>query len=226
MRSELRPVVRALSARRSMLDDTPVYTGTAGSTAVTAAMIGVGPEAARRSTEQLLQASAFDHVVVSGIAGGIGPDVEVGDLMTPAAVEDLSTGRRFVPAPLGGHTQAGTIGTTEELILDEARLAGLVARGLVGLDMETAAVAEVCEGSGVPWSVFRVVSDRPQDGLLDDGIMTMLQADGTINARRALLYVATRPGRIGALARLARDSGGAARRAARAAVAACATLSR
>ena len=224
MRSELRPVVRALGARRASMAGIPVHRGTSGSTSVTVAMIGVGPDAARRSTERLLDAAEVDHVVVCGIAGGIAPDIEVGDLMTPAQVEDLSTGRRFAPVPLGGYGQVGTIGTTHELILDEGRLADLVARGVVGLDMETAAVAEVCEERAVPWSVFRVVSDRPQDGLFEHGIMEMLESDGTVNVLRALKYVAVRPSRLRQLRRLARDFGGAANRAARATVAACATL--
>lgn len=224
MRSEMRPVVRALSARRSTLGGMPVYMGAAGSTTVTVAMIGVGPDAARRATEQALDAGRVDHVVVCGIAGGIAPDIEVGDLMTPAHVEDLATGRQFAPVALGGHGQAGIIGTTHELILDEGRLAELVQRGIIGLDMETAAVAEVCERRALPWSVFRVVSDRPQDGLFEHGIMELLESDGTVNVRRAASYVAARPSRVRPLARLARDFGGAARRAARATVAACATL--
>lgn len=224
MRSELRPVVRALSARPGTLGTTPVHVGSSGPTAVTVAMIGVGPDAARRSTERLLDDGEFDHAVVCGIAGGIAPDIEVGDLMTPAAVEDLSSGRRYEPVPLGGYGQRGTIGTTHELILDEGRLAELSARGVIGLDMETAAVAEVCTARGLPWSVFRVVSDRPQDGLLEHGIIELLESDGTVNVLRALRYVTARPTRIRGLTHLARDFGGAARRAARATVAACATL--
>jgi nucleoside phosphorylase len=224
MRSELRPVVRAMSGRRATLAGSSVYIGAAGPTSVTVAMIGVGPDAASRSTEKLLDAAHFDHAVVCGIAGGIAPDIEVGDLMTPAAVEDLRSGRRFTPVPIGGHGQSGTIGTTHELILDEGRLAELVQRGVIGLDMETAAAAEVCEGRSLPWSVFRVVSDRPQDGLFEHGIMELLESDGTVNVRRAAMYVAARPSRVRPLSRLARDFGGAARRAARATVAACATL--
>ena len=224
MASELRPVVRAMSGRPGRLGDRAVHRGRAGDCDVTAAMIGVGPEAARRSTEALLDAAEVDHVVVSGIAGGIGPGLEVGDLMVPAEVEDLASGRRFSPATFAPHTASGTIATTHELILDDARLAEMVERGIIVLDMETAAVGEVCEGRGVPWSVFRVVSDRPSDGLLEHGIIELLESDGTVNVARALRYLAARPTRVGPMYRLARDFGGAARRAARAAVAACASL--
>lgn len=225
MRSELRPVARAMGGRRGQLAGVPVCVGRAGRASLTAALIGVGPEAARRSTERLLDASHFDHVVVSGIAGGIGPRIAVGDLVTPCEVEDLTTGRRFTPVTVGHHRPSGVVATTaSELILDEERLAELEERGVIALDMETAAVAEVCQGRGRPWSVFRVVSDRPQDGLLDNGVFELLEADGTVNLGRTLRYVLARPSRIGPLARLARDAGGAARRAARAAVEGCATL--
>ena len=69
-----------------------------------------------------------------------------------------------------------------------------------------------------------VVSDRPEDGLLDHGVFELLESDGTVNALRALRYVAARPSRLGPLARLARDSGGAARQAAQAAVKSCEAL--
>lgn len=226
MRSELRPVLRAMGGgRRERLGEVPVHVGRAGRVSLTAAMIGVGPPAARRSTERLLDAAVFDHVVVSGIAGGIGPGVAVGDLVVPCEVEDLTTGRRFRPATLGRQQASGVLSTTaSELILDEQRLCELRGRGVVALDMETAAVAEVCDARSRPWSVFRVVSDRPEDGLLDHGVFELLETDGTVNALRALRYVASRPSRLGPLARLARDSAGAARRAARAAVEGCATL--
>lgn len=225
MRSELRPVVQAISGRKGLLGSAPVHVGRAGGAVVTTAQIGVGPGPAGRSARRLLEAGSFDHVVVSGIAGGIGPGVAVGDLVVPTEVEDLTTGRRFTPAAVGGHRRAGALATTAaELILDEGRLAELVARGIVALDMETAAVAEACEERDVPWSVYRVVSDRPEDGLLDHDVFGLLEADGSVNLAKTVRYVATHPSRVGALARFGRDASAGARRAAAAAVATCADL--
>jgi nucleoside phosphorylase len=224
MRSELRPVVRAMGGRPEQLGELQAFVGTAGDNSVTATMIGVGPDAARRCADHLLDAASFDHVVVTGIAGGIGPGVAVGDLVTPEAVEDLRSGTRYTPRTLGRHRPAGTVGTTHELIVDDERIAELVRRGVVALDMETSAVAAVCEKRAVPWSVFRVVSDRPEDGLLDHGVFELLEADGTVHPGRTIKYVVTRPSRVRHLARLARDAGGAARKAALATLSACATL--
>lgn len=229
MRSELRPVVRALSARRAVVGGLDVHRGRAGGRQVVAALIGVGPEAARRATERLLDAMtrsdmAVSHVVVSGIAGGIGPGISVGDTVVPDSVVDLRSGREFRAAPPPGATPAGRIATVDELILDEARLAALVDRRFVALDMETAAVAEVCEAHGCPWSAFRVISDRPQDGLLSDDVMDMLRPDGSVDAWAALRTIVARPRRLPALVRLGRDAGSAASKAARAAVEAAGAL--
>jgi adenosylhomocysteine nucleosidase len=229
MRSELRPVVRALSGRPDKVGDVDVHRGRVGGRDVVAGLIGVGPEAARRSTQRLLGALAGDgvavsHVLVSGIAGGIGPGIEVGDTVVPDVVVDLASGQEFASAPCPGASASGTIATTHELILDARRLAGLADRGIVALDMETAAVAEVCAAQGRPWSAFRVISDRPQDGLLDESVMGMLNPDGSTNPWAAARHILTHPWRLRALARLGRDATAAASKAAVAAVAGAAEL--
>ena len=55
--------------------------------------------------------------------------------------------------------------TSDVLIDDLDELAAMhTDRGVVALDMETAAIAHVCETRGVPWSVFRAISDRSSEG--------------------------------------------------------------
>jgi len=224
MRSELRPVVRALSARPAVVAGIDVHRGEVAGTPVVAALIGVGPAAARRSTERLLEVLSVTHVLVSGICGGIGPGVAVGDTVVPESVVDLVGGRSFRSSPCIGAPAAGTLATVDELILDVDRLAGLVERGIIALDMETAAVAEVCEAKAVAWSAFRVVSDRPHDGLLDEGVMSMLRADGSTDPWAALRYAVAHPARVPALVRLGRDASSAAALAARATVRAASDL--
>ena len=223
MASELRPVVARhrgapVGGRRGCR-----VRGRTGGVAVTAAMIGVGPRAAADATRRLLEAVSARRVIVSGIAGGIDPAIEVGTVVVPETVLDLASGREFRPAPLAGLPSSGTIATSGELILDDERVAALVERGVRAIDMETAGVAEVCEERGVPWSVVRVVSDRPQDGLVDGAVFDMLKPDGTTDASAALRYVATHPWRLRRLVRLARDSTAAAKLAARTALGASAT---
>jgi nucleoside phosphorylase len=184
-------------------------------------MIGVGPAAAATATERALDALGVDHVLVCGIAGGLGKDLEIGSVVMPARVVDLATEDGFDAAPFGPTEPARTIGTTHELILDAGRLDTLRAKGIDALDMETAAVARVCANRGVPWSAVRSMSDRPQDGLLDDSVMEMLNPDGTANAKKAIRILLTHPWKIAKMARLGRDSSLAATRAAKAALQAC-----
>jgi adenosylhomocysteine nucleosidase len=220
MPSELRPIVRAFGLRRS--GEQPGYRGAlAGGDQVTAALIGVGPAAAAAATARLLDQDPEAHVVVCGVAGGIDPEVAVGTMVVPEVVLDLSTGVERRPSPLGNAGASGTMATTADFITADHDLRSLRSRGVVAVDMESAAVGAVCEQRGVGWTVFRCISDRPHDGLVDDAVFTLLRPDGSVDALAALRLALARPRRIPDLVRLGRDTGRAAGRAARMAARAC-----
>jgi uridine phosphorylase len=111
--------------------------------------------------------------------------------------------------------------TSAELITDQDRIAGLRAKGVVSLDMETAAIAEVCERRGIPWSVFRVISDRATDGSIDEDVFHLSNQDGTTNPGAVARYFLSHPGRIPQMAKLARGAKLATETAADAAIRAC-----
>ena len=69
-------------------------------------------------------------------------------------------------------------------------------QGVVSLDMETAAIAERASTRGIPWSVFRAISDRATDGSVDDEVFHLSNQDGTPNAEAiaAVLREASRSG--------------------------------
>jgi adenosylhomocysteine nucleosidase len=87
----------------------------------------------------------------------------------------------------------------------------------VALDMETAAIAAVCDERGVPWSVFRTISDRSGDGLADEAILGLAHPDGSPNLRAVARFVLRHPARIPHLVRLGRDAAAATKAAASAA---------
>lgn len=226
MKSELKPVVDQLSLRRS--DPRPagrsaLYAGRVGGVTVTATLAGVGTAPAASVTEHVLaELEPVDHVVVVGIAGGIGPDQSIGDVVVPELVVDGATGAEHRPHPLGDERPAGILSTSDELVVDPDAVAALAARGVIALDMETAAIAAVCERHGVRWSVFRAISDRAADGLVDAEVAALAGADGSAGLPAVLKLVARRPSRARDLARLGRDMKIATRAAAVAAAAACA----
>jgi adenosylhomocysteine nucleosidase len=218
MTSELRPVVRYLKARRSTVGGTTFYTGRIGQIDVTVARLGVGPERARRVTEEALARFPVDHALVCGIAGGLDPDCTVGTVVVPEVVMDERTGHRHHTSPMDGVERHGMIATADHLITDPGRLAELQGQGVVAMEMESSGVAVACEKAGVPWTTFRVVSDRPDDGLTDDDVMSLLRPDGSSDVPAALRLMAFHPGRIPGMVRLARDSSMGASKAARAAL--------
>ena len=119
-------------------------------------------------------------MLVSGIAGGLHPDLTIGTILVPEAVLDLGSGQRYESSPMEGIQREGLIASADHLIMDEDVLAGLQEQGVVAMEMESSGVAAACQDAGVPWTTFRVISDRPDDGLTDDAIMSLLRPDGVL----------------------------------------------
>jgi len=224
MRSELAPLVRPLSLRRAGSEDGALLSGSIGRVEVVATVTGIGTRAAARAAERVLDASPVEHLLVVGIAGGIGPSVAIGDLVLPELVLDLASGAEHRPAGLGGGAPRGALVTSDGLILDQAEIARLEGRGAIAIDMETAAIGAVCERRSCPWSVFRAISDRADDGSADPAIFGLAGPEGEANLPALARFALTRPWRLPELARLARGSGLATNAAASAAVAALETL--
>jgi adenosylhomocysteine nucleosidase len=210
MPSELRPLVRPLGLRKAQLGAIEVRTGRVGDHDVVALRTGIGPDQAHKATEQLLVGGPFDRVVMIGIAGGITGDQEIGDVVVPERVIDGRTGTSYTPAPLPGLEHKGALHTADYLILDPEKVAEMRAQGVVALDMETAAVAAVCEAAGTEWSSIRSISDRAADELVDRDLLELTKPDGTADLPAVAKRLAKHPGDIRKLAQLGRDAGVAA----------------
>jgi nucleoside phosphorylase len=223
MKQELAPLVRKLGLRRSAADPA-LHAGRAGAVEVVATLTGIGMAAAERATERILAGARPDHVMVVGIAGGVDPAQPIGALIAPEVVVDARTGREHRPAQLGGLPPHGRLVSSDELVTGAEDAARLRREGVVGLDMETAAVAAVCERRAVPWSVFRAISDRVTDGTTDPEVLALAGPDGSGKPGAVARYLLRRPWRIVRLARLARGSLRAADAAAEAAIRACAGI--
>jgi hypothetical protein len=157
-----------------------------------------------------------------GITGAVDDLTPIGTLVLPEVVVDAATGAEYRPSSLGPGKATGKMWTGDELLTDLDVIAGLRARGVVSLDMETAAVAGVCQGRGIPWSVFRVISDRATDGSVDQEVFRLSHQDGTPDWGAVVRYFLTHPGRIPSMARLAKGARMATEAAADAAIRACA----
>jgi adenosylhomocysteine nucleosidase len=221
MPMELAPLTRKLGLKRTRQGGVQIRTGRLGGREVVAIVTGMGPALATAGLERLLDAVPVDEVAVVGITGALEAETPIGTLIRVEAVVDGASGTEYRPGssakePVGG--KPGKMWTTGGLTTDAAELARLRSQGVVALDMETAALAAVCERRGIPWSVFRAISDRASDGSVDDEIFGLSNMDGTPNWVKVMSFFARHPGRLPRMAHLARGAYLGARRAAEAAV--------
>jgi adenosylhomocysteine nucleosidase len=222
MPSELRPVVKAFGLEKGRRGELDGHVGTAGPHDVVATTTGIGTALAAKAATRLLDAGEVDHVVVVGIAGGIGPTSAIRTLVIPDSVEDWPEGRALRPAPLGRLPQRGTIVTSDEYGYDPDVVRAFIDRGVLAVDMETVAVAKVCDERGVPWSAVRAVSDPADDDSVNPDVMGLVKPDGSPDVGRSIRYLLRHPLRLPKLAALGRDATAAATVAAETAAKACA----
>jgi adenosylhomocysteine nucleosidase len=220
MPSELRPLVRGLALKPSRTGGRSLLRSIVGRTEIVATTTGIGTRAAASKAEMIFDASSIDHLVVVGIAGGIGPSVDIGDLVIPEIVIDHASGMEYRPSFLGLTAARGKLVTSDEAPMDLAEVARLEQLGVIAVDMETAAIAAVCEARRCPWSVFRAISDRADDGSTDAEMFALTTPDGKPDLPAVLRFVFKNPKRIPQLASLARGSTLAANNAASAAISA------
>jgi adenosylhomocysteine nucleosidase len=221
MPMELEPLTRELGLVEAAVDGRTVHTGRLGERAVVGIVSGMGTRLAADAVEWLLDRYDLDHLFVVGIAGAGMGDAPIGALVMPEVVVHGPSGREHRPTRLGDHDHAGHLWTNDELIDDLDELTALhQERGVVALDMETAAIAHVCEARGVPWSVFRAISDRSSEGLVDAEVFQLSNLDNTPNHEAIAAYFEKHPEAVERLQKMAADSTLAAETAAAAAIAA------
>ena len=226
---EMHAIVKAFELTPTRDNALEPWTGRVGSSDVRAIHIGMGPPLTRAALYRLFDTSApdylpIDHVMNAGICGGLDPDIDVGTLINPEIVVDNTSGMEYRHNPPGNVPLAGKLMTMEAATLDPSLSRQFLDAGCLAVDMESAAVAEVCETQGCAWSIYRCIGDRYFDGLLDERIVAATNQDGSGNMAEIQRLLAAEPELAVNLDRLRRETSNAARLAAEAAVAGCLAL--
>lgn len=169
---------------------------------------GVGAERARRSAERLVAAGAR-ALASFGCAGGLAPDVRVGELLLPVAVLDPSGSSfetdgawRSALAALVGPVREGTLVESPRVLKTaEQKREAFRSTGALAVDMESASVAAVARAAGLPFVAVRAVCD---DATMSVPRATLLAVDADGNLRLGALAKALveRPRELLAIARL------------------------
>lgn len=161
---------------------------------VVAVLSRIGKVAAATTAAVLVERFGVDAVVFTGVAGGLAPGVQVGDVVVAERFlqHDLDASPIFprYEVPLYGASEfrtdpalTGRLADAVARALPAARLhRGLVASGdrfvsttaesralqaalpqALAVEMEGAAVAQVCHDFGIPFAAVRTISDRADD---------------------------------------------------------------
>ncbi|GAB3501657.1 5'-methylthioadenosine/adenosylhomocysteine nucleosidase [Curvibacter fontanus] len=171
-------------------------------TAVVLALSRIGKVAAATTTTTLIEAFGAQRLVFTGVAGGIAPGVQVGDVVVAQAFvqHDMDASPLFprYQIPLYGRERFACDAVMSEALLGATRAGlshldlpatvhhGLIASGdrfvsaaeearqlraalseaghaPLAVEMEGAAVAQVCHDYAIPYAAVRTISDRADD---------------------------------------------------------------
>jgi adenosylhomocysteine nucleosidase len=211
-------------ARAAGVRDAPVGEAVRIADDVLLIRCGIGRARATRAAESLMDAGA-GALLSWGTAAALDRQLGQGDLVLPREVLSRE-GRRFgtdsrwrerLCGMLENHggCRAGTVAEAGSVLesADDKLLLHTLSGALIA-DMESAAIAEVCQGTGCPLLVVRAVSDRVAMRV-PGCALAAVDANGDVKVARCLGSLLLAPGDLPALLRLARGFN-----------AACAALSR
>jgi nucleoside phosphorylase len=173
---------------------TPVTAALAGPLAqgrVRVEMCGIGPARAAAFAEGLERSGPWSGLVLLGWAGGLWPDLAVGDMVLADAVLDVR-GQRIgcVAIELAGARCGPLLTVGEVLRTPEAKRAAR-ASGTLAVEMEAYPLAAWAAAHSVPFLHARVISDAVDDPLPDLG--DALDAFGRVRPGRLMRLLLTRP---------------------------------
>jgi adenosylhomocysteine nucleosidase len=161
----------------------------------------------RASTSQARLARTLappDLVLTCGFAGGLNPDLKLGDVVFETSDETLRAKLLAADAKPAKIFCADRIATT---VAEKEKLREQT--GADAVEMESAAIQAVCAERGIPCATVRVISDTAGENLPLD-FNALAKADKSIDFGKLALAIAKSPGKIPALLKLGKKTGFAA----------------
>ena len=159
--------------------------GAHGDTEVLVVANGPGRANALQAVQCVYQHAAVGAIVSTGFAGGLDPDLLVGDVFLAQSVLEFSTRVEYsVRLPECANTAAsGCLLTVDSVVQDAAGKADLRKTGACAVDMEAAALAAVAQSRQVPFFCIRAISDDARTSFHVD-FNRARRSDGTFSGWR------------------------------------------
>jgi adenosylhomocysteine nucleosidase len=163
---------------------------------------GIGKQNARRSFQNVLQRLTPQRVLTCGFAGGLNPDLKLGDVVFELSSlnPQLSTLLTAAGAKPARFFCADRIAITT----DEKRQLR-AETGADAVEMESAAIHAVCREHGIACATVRVISDTAHEDLPLD-FNALAKPDLSLDYPKLAWTVLRSPGKIGALRRFQKQT--------------------
>jgi adenosylhomocysteine nucleosidase len=183
-------------------------------------IVGIGRRNAEKSINEFLAANSPGLVLTCGFSGGLKSGLKVGDVLFE--IPEQRTGpqtktrsENIEPFVHKGLLAAGArpakFFCADRVAVTVAEKEKLLAEtGADAVEMESAAIQEVCRGRGIPCVTVRAVSDAADEDLPLD-FNALSKPDKNLDYGKLALAIARSPRKIGALLQLQKKTRHAAR---------------
>ena len=186
----------------------PFHKIAAGKSGVSTLIVGIGRQNAEKSLRAALATHSPELVLTCGFAGGLNPDLKLGEVVFELGTRNPELGTQLLAA-----------GAKPAKIFCADRIATTVAEkkklraetNADAVEMESAAIQAVCAERGIPCATVRVISDTADEDLPLD-FNALAKADKSIDFGKLFFAIAKSPGKIGALMALQKKTKFAAER--------------
>ena len=183
----------------------------AGKSGISILITGVGRRNAERSAREFLAKNSPELVLTCGFAGGLNPDLKLGEVVFELTDSELRTPNSELRAQLfATGAKPAKFFCADRIATTAAEKRKLRAEtGADAVEMESAAIHAICRERGIPCATVRVISDTAGEDLPLD-FSALFNADLSLNYGKLALAIAKSPEKIGALMKLQNQTKAAA----------------
>ena len=170
-------------------------------------IVGIGRQNAEKSVRGFLASVSPRIVFTCGFAGGLNPDLKIGDVVFQIGhpsleIENVLLAAGARPAKFFCADRIATTVAEKRAVRAQT--------GAEVVEMESAAIHAVCAEHGIPCVTVRVISDTANEDLpLDFNVLA--KPDRSLDFGKLAWAIAKSPGKIGALVALQKQTTFAAR---------------
>ena len=160
-------------------------------------IVGIGRANAEKSVRNFLASCTPALVLTCGFAGGLNPDLKLGDVVFDLAFSQLPAASSQLPAKLlAAGAQRVNFACTDRIAItamDKWKLC--LDTGADAVEMESAAIHAVCAQKKIPCVTVRVISDTAHEDLPLD-FNALAKADKSIDFGKLAWAIAKSPPKI------------------------------